>query len=186
MYKRFFLLVVFLTVTLTQFAAADYTLTNGSRTETVWATYSVWQPAGRDASGNWWPEGWRTQGWYEIEPNGTRTLWVPAVITWVYIRVEWDAGEVKPANYTTRDAFLFWIHPSEAFTSVETNEGALLRSTHAQGILRQAFIVSVSERRFTYDCGYPTASKPSCPANPRCSNPFCGLDSDRSREWLGR
>ena len=140
MYKRFFLLVVFLTVTLTQFAAADYTLTNGSRTETVWATYSVWQPAGRDASGNWWPEGWRTQGWYEIEPNGTRTLWVPAVNTWVYIRVERDAGEVKPANHTTRDAFLFWIHPSEAFMSVETNEGALLRSTHAQGNLRQALL----------------------------------------------
>ena len=140
MSKRFLLIFVFVTatLTLTQFTSADYTLTNGSATEPVWATYSVWQPAGRDASGNWWPEGWRTRGWYEIEPNGTRILWVPAGNPVVYIRVERDAGEVKPANTAIRGAFLFWIHPSEAFTTVETPEGTFLSGTHAQWRLETA------------------------------------------------
>lgn len=140
MSKKFLFIFVFVTITLAlvQFTSADYTLTNGSATETVWATYSVWQPAGRDTNGNWWSEGWRTRGWYEIAPSRTRTLWVPAGNPVVYIRVIDRSGEIKPLDHATRDAFLFWIHPSEAFTTVETSEGILLRGTHAQENLRQA------------------------------------------------
>ena len=139
-YKRLFLICVFVTTTLilAQFATADYTLRNGSVTDPVWVTYSVWRPAGRDVSGNWWPEGWRTRGWYKIEPSAMTNLWVPAGSTWVYIRVERDVGEVKPADHATRDAFLFWIHPSEAFTSVETTEGNFLDSDHNRWSLEQA------------------------------------------------
>ena len=134
MHKKLVFIFVFVTATLTlaQFTSADYTLTNGSATETTWVTYSVWQSAGRDASGNWWPEGWRTRGWYKIEPSGARTLRVPAGNPVVYIRIERDAGEVKPADYTTRVSSRFWIHASEAFTAVETNEGTFLRGTHDQ------------------------------------------------------
>ena len=139
MYKKTFL-IFFLTaiLTLAEFATADYTLTNSSTTDPAWATYSVWRPAGRDASGNWWPAGWRTRGWYKIEPSATRTLSVPAGNTYVYIRVERDAGEVKPTDHATRDASPFWIHPSEAFTVVETNEGTFLKGTHAQWHLNTA------------------------------------------------
>ena len=72
MYRKLLLFVLITaTLTLTQFAAADYTLTNGT-TETVWAAYSRWLPA------DWnWPAGWRTDGWYKIEPGQTRVLTVP-------------------------------------------------------------------------------------------------------------
>ena len=138
-YKRLFSIVVFVTLTLTliQFAAADYTLTNGSATESAWVTYSVWQPAGRDASGNWWPEGWRTIGWFEFKPGETNELPVPADRDFVYIRVERSDGEIKPPDHATRDTFLFWIHPSEAFTVVETNAGDFLKSDHLPWNLEQ-------------------------------------------------
>ncbi|MCY3721514.1 MAG: trypsin-like peptidase domain-containing protein [Candidatus Poribacteria bacterium] len=134
MSKKFLFISIFVTaiLTLTQFATADYTLTNGRATEPVWATYSVWQPAGSDASGNWWPEGWRTQGWYKIEPSGTITLSVPVGNPVVYIRVIDPRGEVKPPDHAARDVFLFWMHASEAFTAVETSEGTFLRGSHAQ------------------------------------------------------
>ena len=139
MSKKLLFLFIFVTATLTlaHFATADYTLTNGSATEAVWVTYSVWQPAGRDVSGNWWPEGWRTRGWYKIEPNETGTLSVPARNPVVYIRVINRSGEIKPPDHAPRDTFLFWIHPSDVFTAVETNEGNFLSGTHARGNLRQ-------------------------------------------------
>ena len=67
MSKKLSLIFVFVAVTClpARFATADYTLANGSATETAWVVYSVWRPA--DAN---WPAGWRTQGWYEIEPGG--------------------------------------------------------------------------------------------------------------------
>ena len=130
MYKKLFFIFIFITaiLTLTQFATANYTLTNGSATETAWVTYSVWEPEGRDTNGNSWPEGWRTQGWYRIEPNATINLSVPQYNTWVYIRVERADKEIKPIDRATRDSSPFWIHPSQAFTVVETNEGEFLKS----------------------------------------------------------
>ena len=129
MYKKLFLLCVFTTalLTLTQFAGADYTLTNGSATEPVWVAYSVWRPAG-----GVWPEGFRTQGWAEIEPEGTLNLQVPAGNQSVYIRVERAEGEVKPPNHATRERFAFWIHPWKPFTVAETPEGDFLRSNRVE------------------------------------------------------
>ena len=134
MYKKLFFIFVFVTIALTQTqpAAADYRITNGSATETAWAVYSVWEPA----SGVW-PEGWRTQGWYKIEPRETINLSIHRDNTWVYIRVERADGEVKPLDHTTRDAALFWIHRSEAFTVVETAEGDFLKSDHDKRSLEQ-------------------------------------------------
>lgn len=126
MYKKFFLICVLVAVTLTstQFAAADYTLTNNSATETAWVVYSLWRPT----SGGW-PAGWRTQGYYHVEPGATETLQVPAGNTWVYFRVErLDGTVIKPSDYLTRDSAVFWIHPFEAFTVVETDDGTLLKS----------------------------------------------------------
>ena len=135
MYKKLFLIFVFVatTPTLTQFAAADYTLTNGSATETAWAMYSVWHPAS-----DGWPKGWRTQGWYEIAPGASRNLPIPVWNTWVYIRVENSNGEVKPPDHATRDSSLFWIHPLQAFTVVETAEGDFLKSDYDKGSLERA------------------------------------------------
>ena len=135
MSKRLFLSVVFLTLTLTltQFATADYTLANGSATERAWVTYSVWQPADQN-----WPAGWRTTGWYEVKPGAMRTLRVPAENPMVYIRVKRGGEEVRPPDHATKDRYPFWIHPTAAFTAVETHEGDFLKSDHDRWLLKQA------------------------------------------------
>ena len=121
------------TLTSTQFATADYHITNGSATEPAFVVYSRWLPA----SGNW-PAGWRTQGYYRVEPGGTRNLSVPQGNTWVYIYVERGGSEIKPIDHATKDNAPFWIHPSKSFTVVETNEGDFLRSNRVQWSLEQA------------------------------------------------
>ena len=135
MHKTFFFIVVFAVLILTTapFATADYSITNGSATETAWVVYSTWRPA----SGNW-PEGWRTQGWYEVKPGATRNLSVPQNNESVYIRIERPyRTEIKPPDHATRDNFLFWRHPSKAFTVVETNAGDFLKSDHNRWGLEQ-------------------------------------------------
>ena len=134
MYKKLFSYFVFVAtiLTLAQFAAADYTLANGT-TETVWVAYSRWLPANAN-----WPEGWRTEGWYKIEPDQTRSLRVPQRSSWVYIRVENADGGVKPRDHATRESFQFQIHPSKAFTVVETDEGDFLKSNRVQRSLEFA------------------------------------------------
>ena len=127
-YKTTFLTIVFvlLTLTTTPLAIADYEITNDSSSETAWAIYSTWRPANDD-----WPEGWRTMGWYRILPGDTLTLQVPSDNASVYLRVERPyQTEIKPLDHATRDRSLFWIHPSYAFTVVETNGGDFLKSDH--------------------------------------------------------
>lgn len=124
MRKIILFVFVFAMLTLTQFATADFLISNGSATENAWVIYSTW----REASGGY-PAGWRTQGWYLVEPGGFRNLWVPEDNTWVYIRVERPAGrEIKPLDHRTREAARFWIHPSEAFTTVMKSNGDFLKS----------------------------------------------------------
>ncbi|RKU25445.1 hypothetical protein C6495_18880 [Candidatus Poribacteria bacterium] len=137
MRKTILFIFVFAMLTLmltTQLATADYLISNGSATEDAWVIYSTW----REASGGW-PAGWRTQGWYRVEPGGFRNLWVPEHNTWVYIRVERPAGrEVKPRDHGTRSSALFWIHPSEAFTVVEKPHGNFLRGNFRKQDLSRA------------------------------------------------
>ena len=135
MSRKIFFLFIFLTLTLTltQFATADYRITNGSTTQNAWVIYSVFKPA---SSG--WPEGWRTTGWYQITPGGTRNLRVPEDNTWVYIHVHRGGKEIKPIDHETKDAYPFWIHPSKAFTVVETTEGDFLKSNHGKWSLERA------------------------------------------------
>ena len=135
--KKLFLICVFVVVAclLAQFAVADYTLVNGSATEPVWVVYSVWRPT--DANANW-TAGWRTQGWYKIEPGGVETLPVPAGNPAVYIHCERGGKAIAPIDHATRDASSFWIHPSKAFTVVETDEGNFLDSDHNRWSLERA------------------------------------------------
>ena len=126
MYKRLFLIFVFITTTLiqTQLATADFLIANGSATEDAWVVYSTWRDAG-----NGWPAGFRTQGWYKIEPGSFRNLSVPADNGYVYIRVERPGGhEIEPPDHATRNNYQFWIHPSQVFTTVETVNGEFLNS----------------------------------------------------------
>ena len=135
MYRKLFCISVFVTatLTLTQLATADYTITNGSATEPAWVIYSAWR--GADAN---WPAGYRTKGYYKIEPGDTRNLLVPENNTWIYIYVKRAGKEVKPPAHATRDAFPFWIHPSRAFIVVETAEGDFLKSNHGRWSLERA------------------------------------------------
>ena len=101
MYKRLFLICVFLLLTLTSthFATADYRITNGSATEPAWVVYSAWRPA----SGGW-PVDWRTRGYYKVEPGGTQNLFVPENNETVYIYAERASGEIKPPDHATGDS----------------------------------------------------------------------------------
>ena len=170
-----------------QFTSADYTLRNGSATETVWATYSVWQPAGRDVSGNWWPEGWRTRGWYEIGPSGTRTLSVPPGNAVVYIRVVASSGEIKPPDHARRDAFLFWIHPSEAFTAVETSEGTFLGGTHAQWRLETAGLYEYQNGGSHTIAGVPRSpDRPDQRIHDEAIHSVVWIVTDLGNRWVGK
>lgn len=137
MRKTILFIFVFAMLTLmltTQLATADYLISNGSATEDAWVIYSTW----REASGGW-PAGWRTRGWYRVEPGGFRNLRVPEHNTWVYIRVERPAGrEVKPRDHGTRDSSFFWRHPSERFTAVMKSNGDFLQSNWPKWDLNRA------------------------------------------------
>ncbi|MDE0555983.1 MAG: serine protease [Candidatus Poribacteria bacterium] len=136
MYKRLFCLIcvfVVLTLTSTQDATADYTLTNGT-TETLWIVYAEWQPRKP-----WEPAGWRTWGWYEIKPNATKSLDAPEDSEWVYIYVEGDeSGEIRPADHTIRESASFLIHPWEPFSVLQTAGGDFIKSNRAQRSLERA------------------------------------------------
>ena len=123
-----------LTLIVAASSVADYQITN-STTEDAWVVYAAW----RSANGAW-PEGWRTQGYYKIAPGETRNLQVPVGNRWVYIRVENTNGEMKPPDHATRDRFLFWRHPSKAFTVVENNDGDFLKSNHGRWSLERAYL----------------------------------------------
>ena len=123
-----------LTLIVAASSVADYQITN-STTEDAWVVYAAW----RSANGAW-PEGWRTQGYYKIAPGETRNLQVPVSERWVYIRVENTNGEMKPPDHATRDRFLFWRHPSKAFTVVENDDGDFLKSNHGRWSLEQAYL----------------------------------------------
>ena len=136
MRKPTFIIIVFAILILTtiQLASADYSITNDSTTETAWVIYSVWSPAN-----DGWPAGWRTRGWFKIEPGSTKNLSVPVQSPSVYIRVERPyRTEIKPPDHATRDRAPFWIHPSQAFRVVETNEGEFLKSNHVEWSLETA------------------------------------------------
>ena len=125
MRKATFLIIVFATLMLTtaQLATADFLVTNGSATENAWITYSTWRPASHN-----WPAGYRTEGWFEIEPGGSMDLEIPTYNKWLYIRVDRDDGtEIKPPDYVKRKSFPFWIHPFEVFTIVEAEDSDILK-----------------------------------------------------------
>ena len=111
-----------LTLVTTQVVTADFLVTNDSATETAWITYSSWRPANNN-----WPAGYRTQGWFEIEPGGSMNLKIPSYSKWVYLRVERDETEIKPPDYVKRKSFPFWLHPYDPFTIVEAEDGDILK-----------------------------------------------------------
>ena len=123
MHKHFFSIIfVIVLLTLAQFAFADFLIANGSPTEDAWFIYSTWRDA--DAT---YPAGFRTQGWYKIEPGGFRNLPVPPANNHLYIRVERPGSiEVVPPDSATRDSYSFYIHPSQTFTVVEAADGTYL------------------------------------------------------------
>ena len=136
MYKKIFLIFIFLTTTLIQpqLVTADFLVANGSASEDAWVIYSTWR-----AASDGLPAGYRTSGWYKIEPGSTRNLFVPEGNTFLYIRVEDSYGtEIKPLNHATRNSSPFWMHPTRIFTAVQTSKGEFLDSTLDQASLTTA------------------------------------------------
>lgn len=156
----FIFVFAMLTLTLPQFATADFLISNGSATENAWVIYSTW----REASGGY-PAGWRTQGWRRVEPGGFTTLSVPEHNTWVYFRVERPYGrEIKPPDHGTRESSFFWRHPSGVFTVVEKANGDFLKSNWPKRDLSRAELYKYRNGgRHTITDG-PASNLPELPA----------------------
>ena len=135
MYKKLFFIIFLTTIFIqTQLATADFLVANGSASEEAWVIYSTWRSASAD-----WPAGYRTEGWYKIEPGGTQNLFVPKDNTFLYIRVEDPYGnEIKPLDHATRNSDSFWMHPTRKFTVVETSAAEFLDSNLDQASLSTA------------------------------------------------
>ena len=122
--KIMFLFIFAIMLMQTQWASADFLLTNESTAQTAWLTYSIWKPASDNL-----PTGYRTKGWLEIKPGESLNLEIPAYTKWVYLRVEREDGtEMKPPDYITRKSFPFWMHPDKKFTIVEAEDGDILKT----------------------------------------------------------
>lgn len=161
--SQLFYIFVFLMTTLiqTQLATADFLVANGSATEDAWFIYSTW----RDASDGL-PAGFRTEGWYKIEPGGFTNLSVPADNTYVYIRVEDLYGnEIEPLDHATRDSYFFWMHPTKIFTAVETAIGEFLDSDHNQASLDTAKLYAYNTDEGIYIITKRTDCDPVGPAD---------------------
>ena len=111
-----------LTSNFSQVAPAGYTVLNGS-TEKVSIIVST-----RMESTGEIPAGYRTKGYYKIDPGDFFT------INWgssdYYIRMyKWVNGTknlIKPRNSATRGTYAFWVVPKDAFTVVEEGNGEIL------------------------------------------------------------
>ena len=183
MYKKTFLIFIFLIATLVQtpLATADFLVANGSASEDAWVIYSTWHSASAG-----WPAGYRTQGWYRIEPGGTQNLFVPENNTLLYIRVEDPSGnEIKPLDHATRDSSPFWMHPTRIFTAVETNEGEFLDSDLNRASLRTATLykytnegIHIITKRTDCDPVQGPADLPAQQIYDRAINSVLWIDTD--------
>ena len=119
-------LFVLFTLALTPFASAEWkqnTITNQT-TERVFVVYSTWR--GPD-SAKQIPRGYRTVGYYAINPSASRTFYAWANNS-IYFRITKSGIPQKPANATTVS---HWIHPISAFTAVSATIGGNERPTYS-------------------------------------------------------
>ena len=112
-------LFVLLTLALTPFASAEWkrnTITNQT-TERVFVVYSTWRGAD---SAKGIPRGYRTLGYYAINPSASRTFYAWANNS-IYFRITKSGIPQKPRRDST--TFSQWIHPIRAFTAVSGTIG---------------------------------------------------------------
>lgn len=186
MYKKLFFIIFLTTIFIqTQLATADFLVANGSASEDAWIVYSTWQSESTD-----WPAGYQTNGWYKIGPGSTLDLPVPEDNMFVYIRVEDSYGnEIEPLDYTTRDNFPFWIHPTKKFTTVETVSGEFLDSDLDQASLSTATLyeyinggIHVITKRTDCDVDQGPADLPAQQIYDQAINSVLWIDTD---SWHG-
>ena len=115
---------------LPEMASAEWrnnTVTNRT-TEDLYVIYSTWRGA---SSGL--PRGYRTRGYYRIDPGRQRTFRAWATNR-IYFQIQKGGEPIKPQADT--ETFGFWVHPSAAFTVVSqrlnssVTRGQLTHSDH--------------------------------------------------------
>ena len=118
----FTIIFVFLTLTFAHGAnAANCTVRNGT-VEELYVVYATWMEADGDL-----PTGFRLNGWYTIEPGGSKTFSAEYDI---YVRVVQKHTVVKPSGTSQREAYAFSIDTSrKSFTTVETTTGEIVYSS---------------------------------------------------------
>ena len=115
---------------LPEMASAEWrnnTVTNRT-TEDLYVIYSTWRGA---SSGL--PRGYRTRGYYRIDPGRQRTFRAWATNR-IYFQIQKGGEPIKPQADT--ETFGFWVHPGAAFTVVSqrlnssVTRGQLTHSDH--------------------------------------------------------
>lgn len=105
-------------------ASAEYTVLNGS-TYDVYLIISTWMESTEDI-----PTGYRTQGYYKIDPGDFFTIgWgSDAYYIRMYKSINGNRKLIKPSDYETRGAYKFWVRPKKRFMVVEKAKGKSLYS----------------------------------------------------------
>ena len=126
-----------ITFALPEMASAEWrnnTVVNRT-TENLYVIYSTWRGASSGV-----PRGYRTRGYYRIDPGRQRTFraWANNRI---YFQIQKGGEPIKPQVST--ETFGFWVHPSAAFTVVSRHlnsavtRGQLTHSDHPVNALAQ-------------------------------------------------
>ena len=122
---------------LPEMASAEWrnnTVTNRT-TENLYVIYSTWRGASSGV-----PRGYRTRGYYRIDPGRQRTFRAWATNR-IYFLIQKGGEPIKPAVST--ETFGFWVHPGAAFTVVSRHlnstvtRGQLTHSDHPVNALSQ-------------------------------------------------
>ena len=143
--ELFFMFVLaLLTITIIPLATANYLVYNGSKDESAYVAYAYFDPGGNSAADStvstvtvYKPAGYRVSGYYRVKPGSFRDLGVPSKTKDVYVRIT-RAGLIRPENHEKRDSYAFHLHPTKAFSLVESGDGRILKEP--DGIRRSELV----------------------------------------------
>lgn len=131
--QLFFMFVLaLLTITISSLATANYLVYNGSKDETAEVVYAYYDPGGNSVDDStvstvsvYRPSGFRVSGYYKVRPGSFLDLGVPNKTEDVYVRIT-RAGLIRPRNHEKRDSYSLHIHPTKAFSLLESGSGRIL------------------------------------------------------------
>lgn len=167
--QLFFMFVLaLLTITMISLATANYLVYNGSKDEIAEVVYAYWHPGGKSVGDStvstvtvYRPAGYRVQGYYKVGPGSFVDLYVPDKTKYVYVRIT-RSGLIRPSDHEKRDSYSFHLHPTKAFSLLESSDGRILegpKGPQGKGISRSELVNTGGFYKYsngvTFDLGGP-------------------------------